>query len=171
VVFALGFASFARNTFMPKRAAGVLLYRQLNGTLEVLLAHPGGPLWAKKDHGAWSIPKGEYTETELPRDAARREFKEETTFDVNLDKAIELRPVKQKSGKIVIAFAIEGDIDASKVKSNTFPMEWPPKSGRKQNFPEIDRAEWFKLDEARFKIRPEQVALLAELEERLHQHK
>ena len=156
---------------MPKRAAGVLLYRRTNSTLEVLLAHPGGPLWAKKDLGVWSVPKGEYDDKELPRQAAQREFKEETGYDINLDSATELKPVKLKSGKVVIAFAIEGDIDASKVKSNTFSMEWPPKSGRQQNFPEIDRAQWFQMDEARVKIRPEQGALLAELEERLKQEK
>jgi predicted NUDIX family NTP pyrophosphohydrolase len=148
---------------MPKRAAGILLYRRVGNQLEVLLAHPGGPLWSKKDDGVWSIPKGEYDDTEIPLVAAKREFKEETGFEVPGGDVIELKAVKQKSGKVVIAFAVEGDIDAAQIRSNTFSIEWPPKSGRKQNFPEIDRAGWFSLKEARIKIRPEQVALLDEL--------
>jgi predicted NUDIX family NTP pyrophosphohydrolase len=152
---------------MPKRAAGILLYRLTSSQAEVLLAHPGGPLWAKKDHGAWSVPKGEYDDEEIPIHAAKREFQEETGLELNIDDAIELKPIRQKGGKIVVAFAIKGDLDITKVKSNTFSMEWPPRSGRKQNFPEIDRVEWFTLDEAREKIKQGQVALLDELELRL----
>jgi predicted NUDIX family NTP pyrophosphohydrolase len=152
---------------MPKRAAGILLYRFIDKTLEVLLAHPGGPLWAKKDLGVWSVPKGEYDDKEIPIDAAHREFQEETGLDVDVEDAIELKPIKQKSGKIVTAFAVEGDFDVMKLKSNTFSMEWPPKSGRQQTFAEIDRAEWFTLEDAREKIKPEQAALLDELEQRV----
>ena len=152
---------------MPKRAAGILLYRFIDKTLEVLLAHPGGPLWAKKDLGVWSVPKGEYDDKEIPIDAAHREFQEETGFDVDVEDAIELKPIKQKSGKVVTAFAVEGDLDVMKLKSNTFSMEWPPKSGRQQTFAEIDRAEWFTLEDAREKIKPEQAALLDELDQRL----
>ena len=144
-----------------------MLYRDRTGAPEVLLVHPGGPLWAKKDLGVWSVPKGEYNNDEDPIDAAHREFKEETGFDIDVEDAIELKPVKLKSGKVVIAFAVEGDLDVMKVKSNTFSMEWPPKSGRQQTFAEVDRAEWFTLEEAREKIKPEQAALLDELELRL----
>lgn len=151
---------------MPKKSAGILLYRNKATNLQVFLAHPGGPLWAKKDDGVWSIPKGEF-EDEDPLTAARREFAEETSFQAPEGEVIPLRPVKQKSGKIVIGFAIEGDLDETKVKSNLFSLEWPPKSGRTQQFPEINRAAWFDLANARIKIRQEQAPMLDELERKL----
>lgn len=144
-----------------KQSAGILVFRRARGTLQVFLAHPGGPYWAKKDLGAWTIPKGEF-ESEAPLDAAKREFAEEVgrSIDGNFTA---LTPVRQPSGKIVHAFAIESDIDASKTQSNTFEMEWPPHSGRKQSFPEIDRAAWFDLAEARRHIQPGQAPILDEL--------
>lgn len=147
---------------MPaKTSAGILLYRRRSG-LEVLLVHPGGPFFAKKDLGAWSIPKGEVGDGETPASAAVREFQEETGFVV--DGALEeLKPIRQKSGKIVLAWAVEGDCDASQLQSNLFSMEWPPRSGRQQQFPEVDRGAWFPIDEARGKILAAQVAFLDEL--------
>src|SRR2546422_40260 len=127
---------------MSKKSAGILLYRIKNKNPEVFLVHPGGPFWAKKDLGAWSIPKGELSDNEAPLDAAKREFKEETGMDIN-GKFIELTPVTQKGGKLVYAFALEGEIDPDEIKCNTFEMEWPPRSGKKQEFPEIDRSGWF----------------------------
>jgi predicted NUDIX family NTP pyrophosphohydrolase len=147
---------------MPKKSAGLLLYRVINKSLEVLLVHPGGPFWAKKDLEAWSIPKGEFEENEDPLDAAKRETEEELGIKVT-GKFLELKPVKQKSGKLIYAWALEKDIDAAKITSNTFEMEWPPKSGKKQTFPEIDKAEWFNMSEARKKINTGQAALLDEL--------
>jgi predicted NUDIX family NTP pyrophosphohydrolase len=136
---------------MPKRSAGILMYRRGAQGLEVLLVHPGGPFWAKKDLGAWSIPKGEYSEGDEPLATAIREFAEETgTYPVG-----ELRPlgeITQPGRKIVTAFALEGDFDPAALKSNTFELEWPPKSRRKATFPEVDRAEWFTLEMAREKI-------------------
>ena len=151
---------------MPRRSAGILLYRtRLRGT-EVLLVHPGGPFWAKKDVGAWSIPKGEYIDDEDPLAAARREFAEET--GIVLEGAfISLEPVTQPSGKIVSAWAVEGDCDASTITSNTFSMEWPPKSGRQAEFPEVDRAEWFTVEHARERLTKGQVSLLDQLERHL----
>lgn len=143
------------------------MYRFVDSETQVLLVHPGGPLWSKKDAGVWSIPKGEYDQGEIPIHAAKREFYEETGHEVGDGEAIELKPVKQKSGKVVTAYAIQGDLDPSTIKSNTFSMEWPPKSGRQQSFAEIDRAEWFVLAEARQKINPAQSALLDELEKKL----
>jgi predicted NUDIX family NTP pyrophosphohydrolase len=128
--------------------------------------HPGGPLWAKKDEGAWSIPKGEFSEGEDALEAAKREFREETGFTV--DGAFEMmQPVKQAGGKIVHAWAIEGDVDAAAVRSNSFSMEWPPRSGKTREFPEVDRGEWFGLAEARKKILKGQLAILEELQARL----
>jgi len=143
------------------------MYRYVDSVLQVLLVHPGGPLWARKDLGVWTIPKGEF-EDEEPLAAARREFEEETGAPVDGD-FIALAPVTQKSGKVVHAFALEGDLDASTIKSNTFELEWPPHSGRTREFPEVDRAEWFSLEVAAEKINPAQRALLLELVQRLAQ--
>ena len=137
---------------MPKLSAGVLLYRRRDSGLEVFLVHPGGPFWKDKDLGAWSIPKGEYSSSEDPMVAARREFLEETGFKLCEGALYSLNEVKLTSGKVVRAWAIEGDCDASAIQSNPFSMEWPPRSGRTQQFPEVDRAEWFKLESARSKI-------------------
>ena len=147
---------------MAKFSAGILLYRQRGGVTEVLLVHPGGPLWAKKDLGAWSVPKGEFAPGEDALEAARREFEEETGLPIS-GQFIRLTPVKQPGGKIVHAWAVEGDCDPSVVRSNTFSMEWPPRSGKMQQFPEIDRAEWFTLDAAKQKILKGQIPLIEEL--------
>ena len=147
---------------MAKVSAGILLYRKRKEALEVLLVHPGGPFWSKKDAGAWSVPKGEIDPGEDPLSAARREFEEETGFPVSGDFAA-LSPVRLKSGKTILTWAVEGDCDSRAIKSNTFSMEWPPRSGRSQEFPEIDRAAWFGLDEARGKINEGQIPLLEEL--------
>jgi len=147
---------------MAKQSAGILMYRRDPGGLSVLLVHPGGPFWAKKDLGAWSIPKGEYSAGEDPLGIAVREFEEET--GVRLEG--EFRPlgeVRQAGGKRVIAWALEGDLDPAAIRSNAFELEWPPKSGRKQSFPEIDRAEWFAPDAAREKINPSQRELIDRL--------
>jgi predicted NUDIX family NTP pyrophosphohydrolase len=146
---------------MAKKSAGILAYR-IKDKMEVLLVHPGGPLWAKKDAGVWSIPKGEFTDEE-PVAAARREFLEETGIAIDGDLTA-LTPITQKNGKTVYAFAIAADLDASVMQSNLFEWEWPPRSGRMQSFPEVDRAEWFAIDVAETKIIPAQVALLKELE-------
>jgi len=147
---------------MPTHSAGLLPYRKRNNQLEVFLAHPGGPYWKNKDEGAWMIVKGEFDEEE-PMEAARREFKEETGFA--LDEPLqELEPVKQSGGKVVHAFVVEADLDPDEIESNTFEMEWPPKSGKKQSFPEIDRAAWFTMDEARKKMLKSQRPLLERLE-------
>lgn len=151
---------------MQKKSAGILLYRFQNNLPEVLLVHPGGPFWAKKDLGVWSIPKGEFEADENPLDAAKREVKEETGIKVQGD-FIELTPVKQKSGKIIYAWALQGDFNSAEIKSNTFEMEWPPKSGIKKAFPEIDKAAWFTTDEAKKKIIEGQVPLINELETKL----
>lgn len=150
-----------------KKSAGILLYRFVQEVLEVLLVHPGGPLHVKKDFGAWSIPKGEYTDDELPLEVAKREFWEETGKILEAGKFITLTPVKQKGGKLVMAWAAEGDIDTSAIASNTFKMQWPPKSGKWIDVPEIDRAEWFTAETARQKINPAQVAFLEELIQKL----
>jgi predicted NUDIX family NTP pyrophosphohydrolase len=141
------------------------MYKHVAKELLVLLAHPGGPLWARKDAGVWTIPKGEF-EKEDPLEAARREFEEETGAAVNGD-FVALAPITQKSGKVVYAWAVEGDLDPRAVRSNLFEMEWPPKSGRKQSFPEVDRAEWFSIPAAMEKINPAQRPLLVELEQKL----
>jgi predicted NUDIX family NTP pyrophosphohydrolase len=151
---------------MPKTSAGILMYRRGRAGVEVFLVHPGGPFWAKRDEGAWSIPKGEYGEGEDPEGAARREFGEETGFDASGD-LMALTPVEQKGGKLVSAWALEGDGDPEAIRSNTFSMEWPPRSGKTREFPEIDRAAWFPLDEARQRILASQEGLLDELADRL----
>ncbi|TMI75792.1 MAG: NUDIX domain-containing protein [Bacteroidetes bacterium] len=151
---------------MAKKSAGILLYRIKKNQPEVLLVHPGGPFWAKKDLGSWSIPKGEYEEGEDPLDAARREVEEETGLQVK-GPFIELAPVKQKGGKLVVAWAAEGDFDPATIKSNEFEMEWPPKSGKRKTFPEVDKAAWFTISEAVEKIVEGQIPLLKELELKL----
>jgi predicted NUDIX family NTP pyrophosphohydrolase len=151
---------------MPKKSAGIVLYRQISSNLEVMLVHPGGPFWAKKDEGAWSIPKGEFEEGEEPLQAAKREFEEETGFAVTGD-FVPLSPLRQRGGKVVYAWAVEGDFDVSNLKSNTFTLEWPPGSGRSKEFPEVDRACWFPLEEARRRILTAQEPFLSELEQKL----
>ena len=148
---------------MIKRSAGLLVYRMRDEGVEAFLVHPGGPFWAKKDAGAWSIPKGE-VETEPPLEAAMREFEEETGLKISGD-FIELKPVKQKGGKMVYAWAVEADFDAADIQSNTFELEWPPKSGVMKQYPEVDRAEWFDLETARTKILASQAELIEQLEE------
>ena len=151
---------------MPKQAAGILVYRIKNKRLEVFLVHPGGPIHKNKDIGAWQIPKGEFESDEQPFDAAKREFTEETGQEVD-GKFIELKPAKYKSGKIVFAWAVEGEVDENKITSNFFSMEWPPKSGRQQEFPEVDRGKWFTVEEAKQKILPALVPFIDELVEKL----
>jgi predicted NUDIX family NTP pyrophosphohydrolase len=145
---------------VAKRSAGILLYR--DGP-EVLLVHPGGPFWAKKDAGAWSIPKGEHEEGEDARACALREFAEETGTAPAPGELADLGTVRQKSGKVVQAWALAGDLDADAIRSNTFALEWPPRSGRRAEFPEVDRAAWFSLEEARAKINPAQAVFLDRL--------
>jgi predicted NUDIX family NTP pyrophosphohydrolase len=147
---------------LPKQAAGILLFRRGPAGLQVLLAHPGGPLWARKDYGAWTLPKGQFTDGELPLDAARREFEEEMGA-APLGEFLSLGTLKQPSGKVIHAWAAESDFDCANVKSNLFSMEWPPKSGRSAEFPEVDRAGWFSIDEARRKILKGQAAFLDRL--------
>lgn len=146
-----------------RRSAGILLHRRRAGAIEVFLVHPGGPFWKNRDAGAWSIPKGEYGEDEDALDAAKREFAEETGFPF-AGTPVPLEPVRQRSGKLVHAWAVEGDCDAAAVRSNLFSMEWPPRSGRTAEFPEVDRAAWFALDEARARILPAQAPLLDQLQ-------
>jgi predicted NUDIX family NTP pyrophosphohydrolase len=147
---------------MPIISAGILMYRFREGVAEVFLVHPGGPFWSGKDAGAWSIPKGIIDAHEDALVAAKREFEEETGSKVSGD-FTQLSSVKLKSGKVLLAWAVNGDCDPSEIKSNTFPMEWPPHSGRRQEFPEVDRAAWFTIGEAKKKINPRQVPLLEEL--------
>ena len=144
-----------------KNSAGLLLYRR-RGELEVFLVHPGGPFWAKKDAGAWSLPKGEIAEGEDPLDTAKREFTEETGFPIDGDFR-PLDPVKQAGGKMVHAGAIEADCDAAQIHSNLFSLEWPPTSGKTREFPEVDRAAWFNIPEARKRIIPAQSGFLDQL--------
>ena len=151
---------------MPKTSAGLLLYRIHNCALEFLLVHPGGPFWKYKDAGAWTIPKGEIDDNEEPLTAAIREFEEEIGFEPT-GPFVELTPVKQKGGKIVQAWAFAGDCDPTQIKSNTFSMEWPPKSGKQAEFPEVDRAEFFSVEAAKTKINPGQIPLLEELQRRV----
>lgn len=146
------------------------MYRFKKGQLQVFLVHPGGPFWAGKDPGAWSVPKGLLNEDEDPLTAAMREFEEETGFRMSGD-FIELRPVKQKGGKIIKVWAIEGSCDATRISSNTFSMEWPPGSGRRQEFPEIDRAAWFVIKEAKERINQGQVRLIEELQDIISKEK
>jgi predicted NUDIX family NTP pyrophosphohydrolase len=153
---------------MGKQSAGLLLYRHRQGKLEVFLVHPGGPFWVNKDAGAWSIPKGEHGPEEEPLAAARREFNEETGFTA-AGPFLPLTPLKQKSGKLIQAFASEGEADPEKLTSNTFPLEWPPHSEKTQEFPEVDRAAWFSLEEAAEKIHPGQAGFLRELVRRLEE--
>ena len=147
-----------------KRSAGIILYRVRDGDLEVFLVHPGGPYWSNKDDGAWSIPKGEFEEGDDPLAAARREFREETSFEVS-GQFRALSPLKQPSGKLIHAWALEGDIDAARVASNTFSMEWPPHSGKQRDFPEVDKAAWFSLATAQKKLVPGQRGFLDQLQQ------
>jgi len=146
-----------------KTSAGILLYRYREGALQVLLVHPGGPFWAAKDLGAWSVPKGLIDPGEDALKAALREFREETGF-IARNHFIQLTPVRMKSGKVVKVWAVEGDCEPSEIKSNAFSMEWPPGSGKQQEFPEVDLAAWFDVDQARKKINQGQVGLLDELQ-------
>ena len=148
---------------MEKKSAGLLLYRHRGNALEVFLVHPGGPIWANRDMGAWSIPKGEFGPDENPLAAAKREFEEETGFKVE-GRFTALTPIRQRNNKLVYAWAVEGDCDAALARSNTFPREWPPQSGIRRDFPEIDRAAWFSMAIAREKIFNGQIGLLEELE-------
>jgi len=148
---------------ISNQSAGILLYRNINGQIEFFLVHPGGPFFKNKDEGYWSIPKGEFLPDENPLAAARREFEEETGRPIKVGKFIELSPIKQKSGKIVHAWGAEGELDADTITSNTFEIEWPPHSGKMSSFPEIDRAGWFDIENARLKINAAQAALIDEL--------
>jgi predicted NUDIX family NTP pyrophosphohydrolase len=154
---------------MTLRSAGILLFRRQGGEAEFLLVHPGGPFWAKKDAGAWSIPKGRIEDEEEPRACAVRELEEELGRAPQLDpeQLIELGSIRQRAGKVVEAWAAEADFDPASLASNTFAMEWPPRSGKQQEFPEVDRAEWFDLATAREKILPAQAELLDRLLERI----
>ena len=147
---------------MSKQSAGLVMYRYLNSILEVFLVHPGGPYWAKKDEGSWSIPKGEYSDDEEPFEVAKREFKEETGYDAE-GNFLPLAPIKQPSRKLVSAWAFEGDCDASRITSNTFKMEWPPRSGKEGEFPEVDRAGWFPTKMAKKKLLKGHVGFIDEL--------
>ncbi|MBM3807529.1 MAG: NUDIX domain-containing protein [Acidimicrobiia bacterium] len=154
---------------MPKQAAGILLFRRRSTSpragatrLDVLLAHPGGPLWARKDDGAWTLPKGQFTDDEAPLDAAKREFEEEMGSKPVGD-FLALGPLTQASGKVIYAWACESDFDCATVKSNLFSLEWPPRSGRMGEFPEVDRAGWFSIDAARVKILKGQAPFLDRL--------
>jgi predicted NUDIX family NTP pyrophosphohydrolase len=151
---------------MPKLSAGLLLYRTADGVVEVLIGHPGGPFWARKDDGAWSIPKGEYTEGEDPWHAAQREFAEELGMPASTGSRIELGTIRQPSGKRLTVFAAGATLDISEAKSNTFELEWPKGSGKMQSFPEIDQVGWFPIDQARAKLLKGQVPFL----DRLLQH-
>jgi predicted NUDIX family NTP pyrophosphohydrolase len=148
---------------MPRQSAGVLVYRKREGKLEVLLVHPGGPLWKHKDAGAWGIPKGLFEPDEAPLAAARREFEEETGIPID-GAFVALTPCRLKGGKLLHPFAVEGDVDAAAIRSNHFTIEWPPRSGRHQSHPEVDRGAWFGLAEARVRINDGQRPILAELE-------
>jgi predicted NUDIX family NTP pyrophosphohydrolase len=152
-----------------KRSAGILLFRVAGEALQVLLVHPGGPFWTRKDLGAWSVPKGEYEETEEARACALRELEEElgSPPPISAQALIDLGEVRQKGGKQVHVWAAEGDFDPTTLRSNTFTMEWPPRSGSQREFPEVDRAEWFSLEEAKEKLIPAQAAFLDRLLERM----
>jgi len=151
---------------MARTSAGIVAFRRKRGVLEVLLVHPGGPFWRNKDEGAWSIPKGENVAGEDAEEVARREFREELGIELIGD-LFPLGEVRQRGGKVVTAFAVETDIDAANIHSNTFEIEWPPRSGRRGRFPEVDRAAWFDLAAARVKINDAQRALLDRLEMRI----
>jgi len=148
---------------VPKRSAGLLVHRDRDGATEVLLVHPGGPFWAKRDDGAWSIPKGELDDGDDGWSTARREFREELGVDAPDAEARPLGEIRQKGGKVVEAWAVAGDLDTAAIVSNTFETEWPPRSGRMQSFPEVDRAAWFALDAARVKLNPAQCEFLDRL--------
>jgi predicted NUDIX family NTP pyrophosphohydrolase len=148
---------------VANQSAGILLFRKKDQLIELFLVHPGGPYWKKKDLGAWTIPKGEFTNQEEPLAAAKREFQEETGVSLS-GGFIPLKPTKQKAGKVIYAWAVEGDIDPLSIRSNFFSMEWPPKSGKRQEFPEVDKAGWFQANEAKQKINPAQVSFIEELE-------
>jgi predicted NUDIX family NTP pyrophosphohydrolase len=151
-----------------KQSAGILLFKKVNKKIEVLLVHPGGPFWKNKDLGSWSVPKGEFADEETARDAARREFKEETGIAITeTEKLLPLTTIKQKSGKLIYAWAVEKDIDTTAIKSNHFEIEWPPKSGQLKSFPEIDKAQWFSPEEAMQKINSSQAAFIIELQQLL----
>lgn len=145
-----------------RKSAGIVLYRNQNQALEVFLVHPGGPYWAGKEEGAWSIPKGEFAEGEDPLATAQREFREETGSEIK-GNFIDLGTVKQKGGKLVYAWATEGDLDARAIKSNTFKQEWPYKSGKWNTYPEVDKAGWFSIEQAKIKLNPAQFTLLERL--------
>ena len=149
---------------MPKRSAGLLVWRRSVGGIEVLLVHPGGPLWARKDDGAWSIPKGEIDDADdEPIDVAVREFREELGSEPPTSERRPLGEIRQSGGKLVTAWAVEADLDVTTIESNTFEMEWPPRSGARRSFPEVDRAGWFTLEEARVKLLPSQAAFVDRL--------
>lgn len=150
---------------MAKKSAGLILYRIKDDVIEILLVHPGGPFWQKKDLGSWSIPKGEVEDGEEMLKAAFRETEEETGVNFEGNHPLTLNPVKQKSGKIIYAFALKADVNVGNIKSNLFEMEWPPRSGKKQSFPEVDRAEWFPIEEAKKKIVPGQIPIIEQLEQ------
>ena len=150
---------------MHKRSAGLLLFRR-STDLELFLVHPGGPFWARKDDGAWSLPKGEYSDAENPLEAAKREFQEETGISVDGD-FLPLGELRQPGGKLITAWALEKDVDPTLVKSNLFSMEWPPKSGKTQAFPEVDRAAWFPISQARTKLLKGQLAFVDRLMKKL----
>jgi predicted NUDIX family NTP pyrophosphohydrolase len=147
---------------MRKQSAGIMLYRKVATELQVFLVHPGGPFFRNRDDGSWSIPKGEFLEGDEPLEAARREFEEETGQVIN-GEFIPLKPITQKGGKTVQAWAVEGDIDHTTIKSNHFEIEWPPRSGKQQSFPEVDKAAWFDVDIAKVKINAAQAGLIEEL--------
>ena len=148
---------------MPKKSAGLLMYRVIKTDIEMLLVHPGGPFWRNRDDGAWTIPKGEFGDDEEPLAAAKREFEEELGAAPPHGEYLRLKPIKQKNGKIVHAWAVEGDFDPATLNSNNFETEWPPKSGRMKSFPEVDRAQWFPPDAAKQKMLFGQAALVDEL--------
>jgi predicted NUDIX family NTP pyrophosphohydrolase len=164
--FILSLAEFKYYQIMPKKTAGILLFR-LNPDLEVFLVHPGGPFFANKDKGFWSIPKGEF-ESEEPLEAAKREFMEETGTMLS-GPFVELSPIKQKSGKMVYAWAMEGDFDESQLKCNTFSIEWPPRSGKRREFPEVDKGGWFTLREAKEKMMEAQSPFLLQLQDLINE--
>lgn len=153
---------------MSAKSAGIIPYKYEGSELKVLLVHPGGPFWKNKDDGTWSIPKGVYGEDEDPLKAAKREFKEETGFDVD-GEFLNLGGIKQSGGKVVCSWALGRDLDTEKIESNTFEMEWPPKTGNIQEYPEIDKAKWFSLEEAKRKILKNQAPLLDRLTQQLNQ--
>jgi predicted NUDIX family NTP pyrophosphohydrolase len=155
-------------TDRSRRSAGILLYRRRPaGEIEVLLAHPGGPIWASRDEGAWTVPKGEFTDGEEAWAVARREFEEKTGHPAPQGGAIDLGEIRQKGGKLVVAWALEGDLDPTMAHSNTFPLQWPPRSGRWITVPEIDRVDWFAPDEARRRIKDTQIPFIDRLLEGL----